>query len=1270
MGVASVMDYPVSFEEFLKSFFSIFTQKTFRRVDYLSYISQPERNRGNDEAPIVDMAIVSPLLGYLGFAEGERVYNQQRQDERPDFAPTELVYGTCFVVEDKNTSLELTLDLNDPESHLSQLAGYARSSAVRLGWLTNGRRLMVWNFVNPTTPACVIDLDIPAAIRDWQHRHSHALPPSIEKPLHDLFDFCSKASFADTQRLEREIGTDLEEWQAQALPLGDGTGNEKVLVEELQLLVMELQRDARRILDQHLARYADYADKISRLADDAPEPAIQQLRELRGRVMIALVESGQKVWGLEEQDVQAIEDILIAVEQDANAFLGPKEVLAAILRIINEARRRKYVDRPRAAQPMSNLDIPSLQKNLQTYNEITFEWHRRQATLNHDYQADRVVSDDYNIWMQLVKETMLGDLNDERRRDEFALQAAYVVFIRLLLIRICEDKGIFPGHMISDGGLKHWQEEDIKRYWVFAQGNPYDPLLDMAYKNAQNIYAHFFTGRELFNWYRLDRQHVIMALHRLSRFNFAGVDSDIIGTIYNTYVNRKEKREKGQYYTPPEIVNYILDSVGYNGTAVIGSQKRLIDPACGSGSFLVTAARRFVAAYKGDRPNVDDPVAVLDRVQQNLFGFDLNPFACYLAEVNLLIQVLDLIKMAHDAGKRPMIERFHIYNVDALARPTGRYYYTHFNILLADENDIVDQIKSRRPDAPYAQGFSFVVANPPYGATLSEEYKNTLRIEWADVFYGQPDTYTFFLKLGLELLATNGRLGFITPNTYLMGKNTAALRQQLLSLECIEQIVDLPQGIWPDANVDCALLFLKAEANEERRKAQQVQINMLGLRDTLDKLTARAWTETFVQQQSRWMDDPEFKFDIRHDLLLQRIEDACRVPANENGGANGIHTRVLRLIDVTESTQGIIPYEKQEEANANLYIKPHRDVPFNQASWKPLLDGSAFIGRYELRWGETQPYINYGNWLCRPREAKFFDSPKLLVQDMRNRALKRRLVATYDEQKFYNRHNFSDIIAKDPKYDLKYILALFNSSLLNYWFARQFDNVHINPSYFRQLPIYPADASTQMGFVKLVDDILAKHAELTRLKKQGYTIRQLRDGNALIEVPYDALLQELQVENHNYPVLTLYDARALSMFNIPDRCDIQATISSNVFIPERYSDTLVLRHNKLWLEVPDERLRRYLLGYMSRPRWRGKTWDEIKSSALLPEDISALEVFFASESQRKRRILSLLDELHQIDAEIDQRILDLYSIMDEVDRQRILGSAPVEEAQATEDDDL
>ena len=288
---------------------------------------------------------------------------------------------------------------------------------------------------------------------------------------------------------------------------------------------------------------------------------------------------------------------------------------------------------------------------------------------------------------------------------------------------------------------------------------------------------------------------------------------------------------------------------------------------------------------------------------------------------------------------------------------------------------------------------------------------------------------------------------------------------------------------------------------------------------------------------------------------------------------------------------------------------------------------------------------------------------------MRNRALKRRLVATFDDQKFYNRHNFGNINEKGANYDLMYILALFNSSLLNYWFARHFDNVHINPSYFRQLPIYPADPATQAAMAALVDQILAKHTDLNALRMQGYTIRQQRNSTTLIDVPYDKLLDDLRAVNANFPVLTFFDARVLGLLSIPERCDLQATVSSNIYPPDRNPTSLVLRHNKLWFEVPDENVRRYLLGYLSRPQWRGKTWDDLKNSAMIPDGAGALTTFFANEAQQMRHVRALLDEIKRIDAQIDECVLDLYGITNVADRQRILGSAPTEEEEETGSDE-
>lgn len=439
-----------------------------------------------------------------------------------------------------------------------------------------------------------------------------------------------------------------------------------------------------------------------------------------------------------------MESALTRLEADARAFANTGALLTFVLETINAARLRGATTGARAAGPFKNLNtFTALRDATQKYGDRVFAWHQRRTSLRAAYRADIAVHDDYSVWVMLVQETMLGDMDESARRDEFALQAAYVVFIRLLLLRVCEDKGIFRHRFVSDGGLKHWRE-DIDRYLQFADGDSvYDPLLDMAYLNAKNIYAHFFTGWELFNWYKLERPLLLLALHQLSRFDFAQVHSDILGTIYGTYVDRKEKKKKGQYYTPPAIVRYILDEVGYREENGIASpNRRLIDPACGSGTFLVEAAQRLVAAYRKAGEQTHDPLEVLKRVRNNLVGFDLNPFACYLAEVNLLIQTLDLVKDACDAtGKPPRLEPFHIYNVDALARPDHTYYGATFSTLLADELQEVDAIKSRAPETPYANGFAFVVANPPYGAKLTDDYKARLTQDYSDVFSGRVDSY-------------------------------------------------------------------------------------------------------------------------------------------------------------------------------------------------------------------------------------------------------------------------------------------------------------------------------------------------------------------------------------------------------------------------------------------------------------------------------------------------------------------------------------------------
>ena len=343
-------------------------------------------------------------------------------------------------------------------------------------------------------------------------------------------------------------------------------------------------------------------------------------------------------------------------------------------------------------------------------------------------------------------------------------------------------------------------------------------------------------------------------------------------------------------------------------------------------------------------------------------------------------------------------------------------------------------------------------------------------------------------------------------------------------------------------------------------------------------------------------------------------------------------------------------------------------VPTGNPTWKPLLDGNSFVGRYDLRWDASRPYLHYGDWLERKREPRFFDSPKLLWVQLRNKALKRRLVATHDDRGFYNRHNFSNIIARDGAgYDLKYILALFNSSLLNYWYARQFDNVNINPDSIRQIPIFPADAATQAEIIALVDAMLAEHVTLNRLREQEYRIIRRATGSDVIELPYDRLLAELQASNSEVVAYRISDALYQGILSIPADADQTETVSSNIFVTPKHPTSVVLRRNKLWLTVPDEDVRDYLVNYLRRPRWRGKAWADVAEEARIPVRREDRAAFSALVQARRAEIVAGLDRIDQLDRAIDQRVMTLYGISDPAEQARIMGSAPADDDNGGDD---
>ena len=361
-----------------------------------------------------------------------------------------------------------------------------------------------------------------------------------------------------------------------------------------------------------------------------------------------------------------------------------------------------------------------------------------------------------------------------------------------------------------------------------------------------------------------------------------------------------------------------------------------------------------------------------------------------------------------------------------------------------------------------------MIGNPPY---VQIENIPTTDRDYFISRYGENgtlgkryDIYQVFLLQAISLQNKQGKLGFILPNTFLVGHSYELLRRRICGSCSILEIVDLPQGVFIGVTVDNVLLFLQREHSPQARSANKIAINKLNEKSNKSRVATRDWDDSFALAQADVQANKNHDIKIHGNPRLNRLFEKL-----ELGG--------VCLGDITDSGQGIILYETSGQAEKSKHTAFKR-----QSGWKKLLRGKE-IGRYQLQWkGE---YVNYGRWLWRAREERFFNRPKILLHAMRNKSLERRLVGAFDSELHYNAHNLANIILKENcLYDLKFILGLFNSRLINFWYKGHFPNVNINPNDFRRLPIRrinfsdKTDKATHDRMVTLVEQMLELHKKL------------------------------------------------------------------------------------------------------------------------------------------------------------------------------------------------
>ena len=324
-----------------------------------------------------------------------------------------------------------------------------------------------------------------------------------------------------------------------------------------------------------------------------------------------------------------------------------------------------------------------------------------------------------------------------------------------------------------------------------------------------NIFQDVFDGNEQI---MLSDRGLAFVAGELAKYSFLDATVDVKGTAYETIVSNTLKQEAGQFFTPRNIIKCMVQMLDPD------QNTRVLDPACGSGGFLVMVldhVRRKIARNlypdlddvrleaKYNSPEVDD--VVREYAEKMIFGFDFDPDLKKAARMNMV--------MAGDGHSN-------IYNINSLEYPQGSK--PDVSLIAPAVNESISRSNDRDfnfgVSEDNAQGkFDMIFTNPPFGAKVEVEQEIAERYE-----LNSKAPEVLFIEACYNFLKPGGRAAIVVPDGILGNPKMGYVRTWILSHFKLLASIDLPvETFKPQVGVQSSLLFLQKKTDEE-------QLNTIG----------------------------------------------------------------------------------------------------------------------------------------------------------------------------------------------------------------------------------------------------------------------------------------------------------------------------------------------------------------------------------------------------------------------------------------------------------
>lgn len=890
-----------------------------------------------------------------------------------------------------------------------------------------------------------------------------------------------------------------------------------------------------------------------------------------------------------------------------------------------------------------------------------------------------------------------GQLDLEKLKD-----AVQRILDRIVIIRWAEDNLVVDDPYLLGRKLDEWKVSPIYNSIVdalFAQRalfNKFDKIHDGKIFESGHICEQVEIGDEVLGG----------IIQEMNQRSFRKFDFDILGNTYETYLGNtlylkddgtlglkpsmESRKESGIYYTSPYVVDYIvqntLGELLKDKTPEEVSKIKVLDPACGSGSFLIKAYDYFKDYYEGENEKIrQQKERLIEEIRQangsqmnfenteayefkeyegfeqeilkdNIHGVDLDRQAAEIASVNLMLKALK-------PGERlpPILgENIKVGNslISGSEEDLRKYFGDEWRLKkpfnwedeffkLFDKTILKEEC-----------GFDIIIGNPPYisVSNLPLEDRNFLMDNY-DSALKRLDIYIAFIEKGIRLLNSRGKLCFIIPYPFLNQNYAEKLRHLLLNNCVIEEIVDLSKfKIFSDAMVRNIIIIFKKENDKQVRKNFNIKITT-----PVDdpKLKGIIVGKTYYIPQNVFHSTPELMFRLElNETTIPLIEKI-----------NSQSLKFGKIAVVSWGARGV---------PVNDF---HLDNPINELC-KMMVKGEN-IGRYALNY--TGKWLLYDtSKLYRPSFPLFFDNNKIILSKVTGST---GLIATFDDKKYYTDDSLNCCILKyyledidlktlrkhklyvneeeiklSNKYNLKYILAFVNSRLINFYFKIILGyELNVYPESIEQLPLYPIDFSNPSeksihdDLVTLVDRMLSLNEQLMEFPADYWHYVNLQPHNMVALSSFiDALPanDKETLKDHFGKPLSTIKSEKFEGFELAEEGD---QLIFNIAYRYKGSKGKVLSAanvKALRLRIPDEKMRKFIFYSLKDTTpgklGRGNVLKQIYKLKI-PQFVKGVEEntgviqevmtpFLEEVAKRK----DLDNQIDKTDKTIDQMVYELY----------------------------